>query len=100
MKDILGQEIKVGEFVVYAVSAMASDLSVGKLLKISQSGRNDYFHIRGYDRDWKWNYETKEKIFLGYILRGKAGRVLGNKRICCIDQNLIPDEAKKLYESL
>lgn len=101
MKDILGQEIRVGEFVVYAVSAMAADLNIGKLMKISSGGRNNYFHILGCDENYEWEKnENNEyiKISLGYKLRLKEGRVLGSKRVLVIDQSMVCNEIKELYK--
>jgi len=101
-KDKLGQEIKVGSYIVYGHAlGRCAGLRLGKVLAINE--KKDWrwiedrwtYTVQGVDHEWAyekpWDFEkaqlTNRKGFLAYLTR-----------IVVLNESQVPKEIKKLLD--
>lgn len=90
LKDILDQEIKEGDFIVYAIrSGNSGDMKIGLVIDVSEK-KDEYsdrtelkIGVYGYDSYWKIN---SRKSYLQYP-----------SRIAVVPANKVPEKIKKQY---
>lgn len=86
MKDVFGYELKVGDWVAYAVrSGNSGRLRIGKVKKITDEKK---ISIMGGD-----SYYSRE-----WSVSGKMGNFSSPENIVKIDESIIPEDVRKLYD--
>lgn len=90
MKDKLGREIKVGDFIVYGtLDGRSAALRIGKVLEIKDDNR---ITTIGIDDKRVWNnYPAR--------LNSKVGYLQYSERIVVLDKKMVSEEYIKMLNS-